>query len=487
MLATVSAVWWPKLHREVLLIAKACQQCTQSGKNIKPLLRQNQFGKLPEAQEVNEEIAIDFAGPFVNAKNRKRYLLVSIDHFSDWPDAMFLNKPNTNKVLSFLKQYIALHGIPHKIRTDPGSVFRSAKFKNFCKNRLIEHIECPVSDHRGNGKVERLIRTINERLRTDPKIVLHRGNSGLAAILFALRMNPSPNKKSAYERHFGKPPNTITSMLSKTKRNVLASTSNLQLPYEDIESGQDSTILVRERTRGTKLEAAYAKKRGSILKQSEHTVTFLPAGQKAAKVLSKRDVAKPPPSTNRDTNEEHVKQPNLSTPTTPKPKQQATATKDASNSDDSIIVLRTIPPNKAKDTDQPGPSSVPIPKKTSQPTEPDTKPPKPMLQLKKAINQNKISKKQIHIRSAYQPRKFYQSTPRNKTLKDDKTSVFPPLFLESDDNDDDQHHAPPITDQHIKEELLAADQFADAIQDAPANTIQSPPPTITQPTHRARY
>ena len=33
----------------------------------------------------------------------------------------------------------------------------------------------------------------------------------------------------------------------------------------------------------------------------------------------------------------------------------------------------------------------------------------------------------------------------------------------------------------ISTNVLAADQFADAIQDAPANTIQSPPPTITQP------
>ena len=36
-LATVSNVWWLRLHREVVGIAKACQQCQVPGKNIKPL------------------------------------------------------------------------------------------------------------------------------------------------------------------------------------------------------------------------------------------------------------------------------------------------------------------------------------------------------------------------------------------------------------------------------------------------------------------
>ena len=39
MLKTVSNIWWPHLHREVVGIAKGCQQCQVAGKNIKPLRR----------------------------------------------------------------------------------------------------------------------------------------------------------------------------------------------------------------------------------------------------------------------------------------------------------------------------------------------------------------------------------------------------------------------------------------------------------------
>ena len=235
MLATISYVWWPRLHREVVTIARECPQCKESGKNIKTILSQKQIGKLPESKECNQEIAIDFAGPFQNAINAKKYHLVSVDHFSGWPEAKFLSKPTTEKVIEFLKNYITRHGIPQTIRTDPATIFRSRRFKEFCQKRLIRHIECPVRDHRANGKIERRnsIRNISDQ--SQPAI---------------------------------------------------------QLSDTDFESGQDSTIMVRERTRGTKLEGVYKKKKGVLLEQSNHTITFSPAGRNQPTIISKRDVAK---------------------------------------------------------------------------------------------------------------------------------------------------------------------------------------------------
>ena len=51
--------------------ARLCEQCLQAGKNLKCILKQKQVGKLPEVNEMNEEIALDFAGPFRNAKQGK--------------------------------------------------------------------------------------------------------------------------------------------------------------------------------------------------------------------------------------------------------------------------------------------------------------------------------------------------------------------------------------------------------------------------------
>ena len=52
-------------------------------------------------------------------------LLVSVDNNSGWPEALFLTNPTTERVLEFLAEYIAQHGITQRIRTDPGTAFRS--------------------------------------------------------------------------------------------------------------------------------------------------------------------------------------------------------------------------------------------------------------------------------------------------------------------------------------------------------------------------
>ena len=199
MLRYVADIWWPKIHREVINTAKCFQQCSKAGKNVKTLLKQSQFGEIPKSKEPNEEIALDFAGPFQNAEHGKKYLLVAIDNYSAWPDALFSHKPTTKKVIEFFKNYVAQYGFPKQIRSDTGSVFTSEEFKTFCQKFQIKHVTCPVRDHRGNGKIERLIRTLNKRLRTNRNNNLKKDESGLSEILYAPGMG-----KKAKENHHSK-------------------------------------------------------------------------------------------------------------------------------------------------------------------------------------------------------------------------------------------------------------------------------------------
>ena len=71
----------------------------------------------------------------------------------------------------FVLKYIADIGIPQTIRKDQATVFCGTEFKNFRETFGIKHILCPSTDHRRNGQVERLFRTVNERLRAQPEIV----------------------------------------------------------------------------------------------------------------------------------------------------------------------------------------------------------------------------------------------------------------------------------------------------------------------------
>ena len=103
-------------------------------------------------------------------------------------------------------------------------------------------------------------------------------------------MYPSAKEKSAYEKQTGKEPNTIKKLPMNSFR-YISEPQAMKLDETDFESGQDSTILVRERSRGTKLEGAFKKRKGVLLEQSKYTITFLPAGKKQPTIIS-RDTKK---------------------------------------------------------------------------------------------------------------------------------------------------------------------------------------------------
>ena len=139
MLREASDVWWPRIQREIVEKARFCAECQKAGKNLKCVNSQNEFGKIPEAKNPNDEISLDFAGPFQNAYKQKEYLLVSVDNNSGWPAAMFLPNPSADKVVEFLLEYIATYGIPKRIRTDPGTVFKGEKFQQLGKKDLVNN------------------------------------------------------------------------------------------------------------------------------------------------------------------------------------------------------------------------------------------------------------------------------------------------------------------------------------------------------------
>ena len=88
----------------------------------------------------------------------------------------------------------------------------------------------------------------------------------------------------------GNGPNTIKKLLI-SRSTTISDPAEVKLSTSDFESGQDSTILVRERVRGSKLESAYKKRKGKLLDQSEYTITFLAAGTNQKTIISKRELA----------------------------------------------------------------------------------------------------------------------------------------------------------------------------------------------------
>ena len=66
MLQEASDVWWPRIHREIVEKAKNCAECQTVGNSFKCVKSLKEFEKIPEAKNPNDEISLDFAGPFQN-------------------------------------------------------------------------------------------------------------------------------------------------------------------------------------------------------------------------------------------------------------------------------------------------------------------------------------------------------------------------------------------------------------------------------------
>ena len=158
-------MWRPHIYREFYHHGKSCCECLKAGKNLKVLLGNDNFTKLPTLFFANEEINLDFAGPLdAFWGKQKKIILQCIERFTKFPSAKIVNNTSANSVTSFLNDYCHLHGFPRKIRVDHGSCFLSHDFKNFCKKFIIEIIYCTFGDHRPNGLVERLVYTIKSKL-----------------------------------------------------------------------------------------------------------------------------------------------------------------------------------------------------------------------------------------------------------------------------------------------------------------------------------
>ena len=225
MICMATDCWWPYMHRELIVKATECKPCTVIGKNLKSVIPAKQFTPHIPCVEPNQENQIDFEGPIFDEKNKEVYFLAAIDRFPKYPTAYMYEKANGPNVLKFLDMYIATHGIPRSIRLDQAKCLIGHQVKTFCNKNNIEIIEAPVNDHRAIGVVERLIRTIKNRLACikEEKLAAHAFHvkHALKIIVHQLRIcKQRTTKISSFEAHFGRKPNTPLSVIA-TKPNLM--------------------------------------------------------------------------------------------------------------------------------------------------------------------------------------------------------------------------------------------------------------------------
>ena len=286
--------WWPRIIESIQKKCEECVPCRMSGKNIKPDLPLTEKNKLEDLKEPNEEIQLDFIGPMRN-KHQKFYILLAIDRYSKWPTASMCRTPDGRTVIKFIKQLVMVHGTPKTIRTDKGTAFTSKLFQNYCTSKYIKIKYGTPYLHTATGLVERGVRTLKELMLTNLKDNKSM-NESLDLALEVMRMTPHTRlKKSAFELHFGRKPNTeINNLLGNNLNKCISAQPDTLQVYSFTNSEITADILPMKQARRTakdpvskeypfqfleknhskgKFDSKYQEKPQTAISGTNHTVT----------------------------------------------------------------------------------------------------------------------------------------------------------------------------------------------------------------------
>ena len=102
MLGSVEEVCWPQINSQIVACAKRCSNCQKAGTTVEPIKKQGEFETIRIIKSSKWKDCFRFLGPFVEAPENRKNLLVAIDHFSAYPSLKFVKSTNIKGVEKFL-------------------------------------------------------------------------------------------------------------------------------------------------------------------------------------------------------------------------------------------------------------------------------------------------------------------------------------------------------------------------------------------------
>jgi transposase InsO family protein len=149
-------VWWPGIDKQVEDYVRSCHPCQIVGSKAKP--EPIRSTKLPESPW--KDISVDLLE--ITSEN---HLLVVVDYYSRWIEAILLRKTDAQHVIKSLEAIFRTHGLPETIRSDNGPPFASREFEAFLKSLGIIHKKGVPYWPQSNGEVERCNATLLKIVR----------------------------------------------------------------------------------------------------------------------------------------------------------------------------------------------------------------------------------------------------------------------------------------------------------------------------------
>jgi len=165
MYSLVSArYYWPGMYRDVRRFVRCCRKCDLFRPKKGP-----HFGSMQSFVEATKpfvRVGMDFIGPFHESARGNRYVIVIIDHFSRYAEAMAVREANASSVILALREKVLFrHSCPKEIIVDRGSQFLSGLIREHSKKSNYKLRFTAPYHPQTNGMTERLNQTLKHTIR----------------------------------------------------------------------------------------------------------------------------------------------------------------------------------------------------------------------------------------------------------------------------------------------------------------------------------
>ena len=155
--------YWPQMLDTIRDFVKACERCQRA----KAIPRIHRASRILNREALWSTVAFDFFGPLRRTARGNVYILVGIDHFSRWPEAIATRAANAETVASFLhNKIISQHGTPSELLSDHGTHFTSHVISLLCEKYKIRRLMSTPYTPQSNGIVERFMGYLKTALIT---------------------------------------------------------------------------------------------------------------------------------------------------------------------------------------------------------------------------------------------------------------------------------------------------------------------------------
>ncbi|KAK3922326.1 Gag-pol polyprotein [Frankliniella fusca] len=180
--------YWPGMCSEVKLWCMCCSVCRRKfggGQRVRAPLTLHNVGA------PWERVGVDIAGPFPTTERGNRYLLIAVDYFSRWPEALPIPSVHSHVVARALVDHIFCRfGVPQELHSDRGSSFESEVFKSVMELLGVRKTRSTPQRPQSNGAAERLIRMVTVHLALIVQTAQRTWDLQVPLVMMSLRVAP---------------------------------------------------------------------------------------------------------------------------------------------------------------------------------------------------------------------------------------------------------------------------------------------------------